>query len=107
MVLPELGSNTPDVNVHGARVDIAAHLPHLLEQLVAGEDAARVLDEEREQLERLRLDRYRPTVAQEPVAGQVDLDALVTGRYPLGRTGEALDADLDPTTLKVVVEPAR
>ena len=36
---------------------------------------ARVADEEREELERLRLDRDRPAVAQEPVTGEVDLDA--------------------------------
>ena len=37
--------------------------------------------QEREQLERLRLDRQRLAVAQEPVAGEVDLDAA-RGRRP-------------------------
>ena len=37
-------------------------------------DLARVADQEREQLERLGLDRHGLAVAQQPVAGEVDLD---------------------------------
>ena len=48
--------------------------PDVLEQLVAGEDLARVADEEREQLERLRLERHDLAVAQQPVAAEVGLD---------------------------------
>ncbi len=47
-----------------------------------------------------------PLAAHLVASGQVDLDSLVTGRYGLDRVGDALDADLDPATLKVVVEPA-
>ena len=44
-----------------ARVVVA---PDALEELVAGEHLALVAEEEREQLERLRLDRHRLAVAQ-------------------------------------------
>jgi len=47
-----------------------------------------------------------PLAAHLVASGQVDLDSLVTGRYGLDRVGEALDADRDPATLKVVVQPA-
>lgn len=47
-----------------------------------------------------------PLAAHLVSTGQVDLDSLVTGRYPLEQVGEALDSDRDPGTLKVVVEPA-
>ena len=48
--------------------------PDVLEQLVAGEDLARVADQEREQLEGLGLDRQHLAVAQQPVAAEVGLD---------------------------------
>lgn len=38
-------------------------------------------------------------------SGQVDLDALVTGKFDLEHAAEALDADLDPASLKAVVYP--
>ncbi|WP_210506365.1 NAD(P)-dependent alcohol dehydrogenase [Naasia sp. SYSU D00057] len=38
-------------------------------------------------------------------SGRVDLDALVTGRFPLDRVVEALDGALDPAALKVLVQP--
>ncbi|WP_380166447.1 NAD(P)-dependent alcohol dehydrogenase [Jannaschia sp. R86511] len=47
-----------------------------------------------------------PLAAHLVASGQVDLDCLVTGRHGLADVGAALDADLDPGTLKVVVEPA-
>ena len=37
-------------------------------------DLARMAEEEREQLERLRLDRQRLAVAEQPMAGEIDLD---------------------------------
>jgi L-iditol 2-dehydrogenase len=37
--------------------------------------------------------------------GQVDLDALVTGKFDLEHAAEALEADLDPASLKAVVYP--
>ena len=50
-------------------------------------DLARVAEEEREQVERLRLDRQRLAVAQQAVAGEVDLDPprSTTGRRRLDR----------------------
>ena len=62
--------------------------PDLLEQLVAGEDLARVSDEEREQLERLRLDRDGDPVAQQPPAAEVRLD-----RPEIDDRGRLLDRD--------------
>ena len=38
-------------------------------------------------------------------SGQVDLDSLVTGKFDLEHAAEALDADLDPASLKAVVYP--
>ena len=38
-------------------------------------------------------------------SGQVDLDSLVTGRFDLDHAAEALDAELDPESLKAVVYP--
>ena len=46
----------------------------MLEELVAGEDLARVADEEGQQLERLGLDRHDHAVAQQPPAAEVGLD---------------------------------
>lgn len=46
-----------------------------------------------------------PLAAHLVSSGQVDVDSLVTGRYPLDDVGAALDADRDPASLKVVVEP--
>ncbi len=37
--------------------------------------------------------------------GQVDLDALVTGKFDLDHVAEALDSDQDPTGLKSIVYP--
>ena len=74
-VLLDLRAQPVDVDVDGpglARVVVA---PHVLEQLVAREDLAGVADEEREQLERLRLDRQDLAVAEQPVPAEVRLDA--------------------------------
>ena len=59
--------------------------PDVLEELVAGEDLARVADEERQELERLRLDRDDLAVAQEAMAGEVDLDLAEVDRRPARR----------------------
>ena len=64
-----------DVDVDRARLAGVVVAPDVLEQLVAGEDLARMAEQEREQLERLRLDRQDLAVAQEPVAAEVGLDA--------------------------------
>ncbi len=37
-------------------------------------------------------------------SGRVDLDAMVTGRYPLERTAEALESDRVPGNIKSIVE---
>ena len=63
------------MDVHGARLAGVVVAPDLLQQLVAGEDLARVAHEEREQLERLGLDRDSLPVAQDAVSGEVDRDA--------------------------------
>ncbi|MFD3445200.1 NAD(P)-dependent alcohol dehydrogenase [Microbacteriaceae bacterium 4G12] len=38
-------------------------------------------------------------------SGRVDLDSLVTARFPLDRVEEALQASVDPKALKVIVTP--
>ena len=38
-------------------------------------------------------------------SGQVDLDSLVTGRFDLDHAADALEADLDPDSLKAIVYP--
>ena len=47
--------------------------PHVLEQLVAGEHLARMADEEREQLERLGLDRHGAPSRSSRWPAEVDL----------------------------------
>ncbi|NRG43044.1 NAD(P)-dependent alcohol dehydrogenase [Rathayibacter sp. VKM Ac-2835] len=37
--------------------------------------------------------------------GQIDLDSLVTGRFDLEHVEDALESDLDPTSLKAIVYP--
>jgi L-iditol 2-dehydrogenase len=47
-----------------------------------------------------------PTAIALVATGRVDLDALVTGRFPLAQTGRALAAArTDPGALKAVVLP--
>ena len=82
-VVLERRAQPVDVDVDRPRLARVVVAPDVLEQLVAGEHLARVAEEEREQLERLRLDRQRLAVAQEAVAGEVDLDpAEVDDRRP-------------------------
>ena len=54
--------------------------PDVLEQLVAGERLARMTEEKRQELERLRLDRDRLPVAEKAMPGQIDLDPAEIGR---------------------------
>ena len=63
-----------DVHVDRARLARVVVAPDVLEQLVAGEHLARVAEQEGQQLERLRLDRQRLAVAQQPMTAEVDLD---------------------------------
>lgn len=44
-----------------------------------------------------------PTAISLVQSGRVDLDAMVTGRFPLERAAEALDSDRVPGTVKTVV----
>lgn len=44
-----------------------------------------------------------PTAIGLVASGRVDLDSMVTARYPLERTEEALNADDDPLSMKAVV----
>jgi L-iditol 2-dehydrogenase len=44
-----------------------------------------------------------PTAIALVESGRVDLDSMVTGRFPLERTAEALDSDRAPGTVKSVV----
>ena len=61
------------MDVDGPRLARVVVAPDALEELVAGEHLALVAEEEREQLERLRLDGHGLAVAQQPVAGEVHL----------------------------------
>ena len=45
-----------------------------------------------------------PTAIDLIRAGRVDLDAMVTARYPLEKTAEALDSDRTPGNIKSIVE---
>lgn len=47
-----------------------------------------------------------PIAAHLVSSGQIDLDSLVTHRFPLERVVEALNVDLDPTSLKAIVSVA-
>lgn len=46
-----------------------------------------------------------PAAAHLAATGQVDLASLVTGRFDLDHVADALDADLTPGSLKVIVTP--
>ena len=63
-----------DVDVDRAGLARVVVAPDLLEELVAGEDLARVTDEEREQLEGLGLDRHGRPSRRRRWPAQVDLD---------------------------------
>jgi L-iditol 2-dehydrogenase len=45
-----------------------------------------------------------PTAIELVRSGRVDLDAMVTGRYPLEKTAEALESDRVPGSIKSIVE---
>src|SRR3954452_18690196 len=67
-------SQPVDVDVDRPRLAAVVVAPHVLEQLVTGEDLARMAQEEREQLERLGLDRDDRAVAQQAMTAKVCLD---------------------------------
>lgn len=46
-----------------------------------------------------------PTAIALAASGQVDLDSMVTGTYPLAQTEAALQSTADPTTIKSIVQP--
>ena len=48
-----------------------------------------------------------PTAVAMAASGLVDLDAMVTGAYPLAETAAALESTTAPGTIKSVVEPQR
>ncbi|CAM3697592.1 NAD(P)-dependent alcohol dehydrogenase [Tsukamurella ocularis] len=48
-----------------------------------------------------------PTAIALASSGRVDLDGMVTGRYPLDRAEAALNADREPGSIKAVVHPGR
>src|SRR6187401_2910903 len=84
-----------DVDVDRARLATVVVAPYVLEQLVAGEDLARVADQEGEQLECLRLDRDDLPVTEQPMAAEIGLDRpeIDDGRrtvdgHRLGRAAE-------------------
>ena len=68
------------VHVDRARLTGVVVAPDLLQELVAGEDLAGVAEQEGEQLEGLGLDRQLLAVAEQPMAGQVDLDVVEQDR---------------------------
>ncbi|OSM42357.1 NAD(P)-dependent alcohol dehydrogenase [Nesterenkonia sp. PF2B19] len=47
-----------------------------------------------------------PTAIELVRSGRVDLDRLITGRFSLEQTAEALEAAADPRTLKAIVHPS-
>ena len=71
----DLAAQPVHVDVHGAGLAGVVVAPDVLEQLVAREDLAGMAEQEGEQVEGLGLDGQRLAVAQEPMAGQVHLDA--------------------------------
>ncbi len=48
-----------------------------------------------------------PTAVAMAATGQVDLDAMITGRFGLAQTQDALESTTTPGTIKSVVEPQR
>lgn len=48
-----------------------------------------------------------PTAIALAAEGRVDLDGMVTGRFPLERAEDALNADREPGSIKAVVHPGR
>ena len=70
----DLPAQPVDMDIHRPGLAAVVVAPDVLEQLVAGKDLAWLANEEGQQLERLRLDRERLAVAQEPVSGEVHLD---------------------------------
>ena len=52
----------------------------------------------------LRYANTSPTAVELVRSQRVDLDAMVTTRYPLEKTAEALDSDRVPGNIKSVVE---
>src|SRR5690606_26101916 len=68
--LPE----APDMDVHGANLDVAVMPPDRVQQPLTREDAARMLQEVTQQAEFGRAERYRLAAAPDAVSGGVHLD---------------------------------
>jgi hypothetical protein len=79
-VVLDLAAQPVDVDVDRARLAGVVVAPHVFQQLVTGEDLARVTHEERQELEGLGFDRQRFAVAQQPMTGDVRLDAAQVDR---------------------------
>src|SRR5436309_5073075 len=85
-VVLERRTEPVDVDVDRPRLARVVVAPDVLEELVPGERLAGVAEEEGEELERLRLDRQRLSVAEEPVSGEIDLDVPeIDDRWPADR----------------------
>src|SRR5689334_9341399 len=68
------GAKPVDVDIDRPRLARVVVAPDLLEQLVAADDLAGVTEQERQEVEDLRLDREDLAVAEQAVARDVDLD---------------------------------
>src|SRR2546427_8414656 len=86
-LLLDLAAEPVNVNVDRPGLTRVVVAPDALEELVAGEHLTGMTQQEDEQLEGLRLDRQGVAVAEQPMAGDVDLDApeIDDRRRVLGR----------------------
>src|SRR5262245_15407779 len=70
----ETFAQPPDVRVDGARIRFGRNPPNLLQELGAGEHAARVLDEDREKLVLERPERKLLVVDRNAMSRGIDLE---------------------------------
>lgn len=109
-VILEGRSQPVDVDIDGPGLARVVVSPHVLKELVPGECLARMPEEERQQLERLGLDREGHAVAQEAVAGDIDLDpAEIDDRRParIGRRNLLGPPEEGPDTGRQLPEAER